>query len=95
LMATGVAIWKDVVNDSAGLTDDETPEGFARLMQRWLVLSDEERSAMRSAARRSFEDRFTLDGAANTLTVALSLLIGVHRDSRWDSKPLRPAAELP
>ena len=94
LMSFGVMIWKDVVNEGAGMADEETPEGFARLLHRWLTLSEDERSSMRRTARHCFENRFTLDGAANTLTAAIYLLVGVHRDGRWDLKPLKPASEL-
>jgi glycosyltransferase involved in cell wall biosynthesis len=95
LMSTGVTFWKDVVNDGAGYADAPTRDGITRLMARALELSDEEREALRRKARRSFEERYTLDGAANTLTAAIYLLIGVHRDKRWDPRPLKPASELP
>ena len=94
LMSTGVAIWKDIVNDEAGYADDLTPEGMARLLRRWIDLSREEREAFRQRAKQCFDGRYTLDGAAHTLTSAIYLLVGVHRDGRWDFKPLKPGAEL-
>jgi glycosyltransferase involved in cell wall biosynthesis len=94
LMSTGVAIWKDIVNDGAGFAGDETAEGFSAMLRRWISLSDDEHDTFRLAARKCFEARYTLIGAAHTLTSAIYLLVGVHRDSRWDLKPLKPASEL-
>jgi glycosyltransferase involved in cell wall biosynthesis len=94
-MSTGVTFWKDVVNDGAGFADAATRDGIVRLMARALELTGEEREILRRKARRCFEERYTLDGAANTLTAAIYLLIGVHRDKRWDPRPLKPASELP
>ncbi|HZZ18620.1 MAG TPA: glycosyltransferase [Opitutaceae bacterium] len=95
LLSKGVSIWKDVVNSGAGLADDEDAEGLAKLLGRWLALPDAERESMRELARRCYEERFSMEGAAQSFTSAIYLLIGVHRDGRWDGKPLKPASELP
>jgi glycosyltransferase involved in cell wall biosynthesis len=94
LVSTGVAVWKDIVNDGAGFADDATIEGCARMLERWIGLSVDEQSAIRFKARACFEDRYTLAGAAHTLTSAIYLFVGVHRDGRWDLRPLKPASEL-
>lgn len=94
LVSVGVDAWKDLVNAEAGIAGDETAEGIAKMLGRWLLMSEDEKAKMRWAARRCYEARYTLEGAANTLTAAIYLLIGVHRDSRWDSRPLKPASEL-
>ena len=94
LVSTGVAIWKDIVNDGAGLADEGTAQGCARLLKKWIGLSHSDQASMRLRARRCFEDRYTLVGAAHSLTSAIYLLVGVHRDGRWDLKPLKPASEL-
>jgi hypothetical protein len=93
-MSTGVAIWRDVVNDGAGIAEDETSEGFCKALRRWIGLDDEERAAFGARASVCFETHFTQVAAAHTLTSAIYLLVGVHRDSRWDLKPLKPASEL-
>jgi glycosyltransferase involved in cell wall biosynthesis len=95
LLSTGVAAWKDVVNDGAGFADEGTREGCGRLLERWIGLSPDDQSAIRFKSRSCFEDRHTLVGAAHTLTSAIYLFVGVHRDGRWDLKPLKPASELP
>jgi glycosyltransferase involved in cell wall biosynthesis len=94
LMSPGVAVWKDIVNDGAGFADDATREGCGRMLERWIALSVDEQSAIRIRARACYEDRYTLVGAANTLTSAIYLFVGVHRDGRWDLRPLKPASEL-
>jgi glycosyltransferase involved in cell wall biosynthesis len=94
IMSTGVAVWRDVVNDGAGIAEDETPEGFGRALRRWIGMSEEERASFRAKASICFEMHFTQVAAAHTLTSAIYLLVGVHRDSRWDLKPLKPASEL-
>jgi glycosyltransferase involved in cell wall biosynthesis len=94
LVSTGVAIWKDLVNVGAGLADEGTSQGCARLLKKWVGLTHDEQAAMRLRARRCYEDRYTLVGAAHSLTSAIYLLVGVHRDGRRDLKPLKPASEL-
>lgn len=54
LTSTGVAIWKDIVNDGAGLSDEGTQEGCARMLKRWIGLPAEDKAAMRIRARRCF-----------------------------------------
>jgi len=95
LVATGLAIWKDIVNDGAGLADESTAEGCMRVLEKWMGLPHPDKVAMRARARQCFEERYTHDGAARTLISAIYLLIGVHRDGRWDLRPLKPASELP
>ncbi|HTZ19953.1 MAG TPA: glycosyltransferase [Opitutaceae bacterium] len=89
LLAKGVLIWRDIMNDGAGLADHDTPNGCVRLLTHWIGLTDEARAAMRLRARRCFEERYTAQSAANVLTSAIYLLLGVHRYGRWDHKPLR------
>ena len=94
LVSTGVAAWKDIVNDGAGLAEDATREGCVRMLESWIALSVDEQSAVRIKSRECFEDRYTIVGAAHTLTSAIYLFVGVHRDGRWDLRPLKPASEL-
>jgi glycosyltransferase involved in cell wall biosynthesis len=94
LISTGVAIWKDIVNDGAGYAADATYDGEVNMIRRWISLSEGERQEFRKRAKRCFEGRYTSIGAAHTLTSAIYLLVGVHRDSRWNSRPLKPASEL-
>jgi glycosyltransferase involved in cell wall biosynthesis len=93
LASNGILYWKEIVNDGAGMAADATTEGYARMLGAWLRLDAKERAAMSSNARRCYEARFSHIGAAHSLTSAIYLLVGIHRDSRWDSRPLRPASE--
>jgi len=94
LMSTGSVVWKDVVNSGAGFAGESDAEGIARTLERWLALPDSEKLATRDLARRCFEERYSPEGAAHTLISAIYLLVGVHRDGRWDQKPLKPASGL-
>ena len=52
------------------------------------------RAAMRLRARHCFEERYTAQSAANVLTSAIYLLIGVHRYGRWDRQPLKVESDF-
>ena len=65
-----------------------------RLLTHWIGLPGEARAAMRLRARRCFEERYTVESAANVLTSAIYLLLGVHRFGRWDRKPLKAESDF-
>jgi glycosyltransferase involved in cell wall biosynthesis len=94
LLAKGVLIWRDILNDGAGLADQDTIGGCVRLLTHWLDLPGNERAAMRLRARHCFEERYTAQSAANVLMSAIYLLIGVHRYGRWDRRPLRSESDF-
>jgi glycosyltransferase involved in cell wall biosynthesis len=94
LLAKGVLIWRDILNDGAGLADQDTIGGCVRLLTHWLDLPGNERAAMRLRARHCFEERYTAQSAANVLMSAIYLLIGVHRYGRWDRQPLRAESDF-
>jgi hypothetical protein len=89
-----VLIWRDILNDGAGLADDDTLNGCVRLLTHWIDLPGEARATMRRRARRCFEERYTVESAANVLTSAIYLLLGVHRFGRWDRKPLKAESDF-
>jgi len=93
LLTAGVAIWKDIVNSQAGFADEETADGCERLLRRWIGLSGDERAATRERARQCFEEYFTLAGAANALTSAIYLMIGLHSNRRRNPRPPRSLSE--
>jgi len=94
LLAKGVLIWRDILNDGAGLADHDTRGGCVRLLTHWIGLPVEARAAMRLRARHCFEERYTAQSAANVLTSAIYLLIGVHRYGRWDRQPLKVESDF-
>lgn len=67
LISDKVNIWREVVEDGAGLVESDTLEGARRLLRRFFDLSPEERSAMREHARSCFEQRFRLDIVADRM----------------------------
>jgi glycosyltransferase involved in cell wall biosynthesis len=78
LISTGINIWREVIADGAGLAEEPTQAGAERLLSRWQELPAEERAAMGVAARRCFEQRFSIERVAESL-------LGVFRESGVNS----------
>jgi glycosyltransferase involved in cell wall biosynthesis len=73
LMSDKVNIARDVEADGAAIVDTDTSEGTARLIDRFLALSEAEREIMRRKARTCYEDRYALKNAAQAVYIALGL----------------------
>lgn len=58
LISDKVNIWREVADAGAGLVAPDTPEGAADLLNRWLVLSAQERDGFRLRARAGFLKEF-------------------------------------
>jgi glycosyltransferase involved in cell wall biosynthesis len=71
LISNKVNIWREIVADGGGFADNDDRDGTARLLVRWLDTTEEERTKIRSNARRSFQDRFAIDRAAESLLTVL------------------------
>ena len=97
LMSTGVCVWKDVVNDGAGLLATiETPEGFARLIGSWLSFSGRRARGDGTGGQAIlWRGASHSDGAANTLTAAIYLMVGGSPRRAVGLLPLKLASELP
>jgi glycosyltransferase involved in cell wall biosynthesis len=67
LISNRVNIWREIEADRAGYIDNDDLAGTARLIERWRQTSAEDRAAMRENARRCFERRFEINGAADSL----------------------------
>ena len=76
LISNKVNIWRELVDDGAGLAEDDTLAGTERLLARWLALSEAETTAMRAATRRCFTARFELGRAVDHLVEVLEKAIG-------------------
>ncbi len=70
LISNKVNIWREIEGVGAGFVDDDTLEGTARSLKKWLALSDEDKQAMRNRARACFEEFFHIDKAAESVLVA-------------------------
>lgn len=67
LISDKVNIWREIVEDGAGLVEADTMEGTARLLERWLETPEEDRRKMKTKARTCFEKRFEIGQAADGL----------------------------
>ncbi len=82
LISNKVNIWREIEQDRAGIVERDDPSGTARLLERWLALSETERSAMRAAAKESFTQRFEIMTAAKKLLEALEEVTRMRGDPR-------------
>lgn len=67
LISRPVNIWREIEASGAGLVDEDTVEGCARLLDRWLGLAEKEKTAMATKAIRSFREKFEITGTAVSL----------------------------
>lgn len=72
LISDQIAIWREIVDDGAGIAVPDTVEGVARAIAAWAAMSDTQRAAMQQAARDCFEQRFTADQAAAALDAVVA-----------------------
>jgi glycosyltransferase involved in cell wall biosynthesis len=63
LLSNRVNIWREIVEDGAGLVADDTREGVGQLLEQWRAVTPEQRAAFARRARRCFEARFEIDAA--------------------------------
>lgn len=67
LISNQVNIWEQIEADRVGLVDEDTLEGTARLLRRWLELPARERDAMARRARPCFLARYTMNRTARII----------------------------
>ena len=67
LISNKVNIWREIEADGAGIVRDDTKAGTVEMMREWLALGADGQELMRSAARRSFLNRFRIEQVANSL----------------------------
>lgn len=67
LISDKVNIWREVEADGAGLVEDDTVQGTASALNRWLSLAKAERDRMASNARLSFTSRYGIGNVAKGL----------------------------
>jgi glycosyltransferase involved in cell wall biosynthesis len=71
LISNKVNIWREVVQDHAGLAAEDTLQGTIELLQTWIEMSSEERHQMARRAFDSFATRFNVEAAAESLIAAI------------------------
>jgi glycosyltransferase involved in cell wall biosynthesis len=72
LISNKVNIWREIVDAGAGFADEDTVAGTARLLERWLGLTPEQRREMAQKARRCFAEKFHIDTAVESLLAAVA-----------------------
>ena len=60
LITNKVNIWREIVADGGGLTENDDLEGASRLLELWAGMSLEERAAMGERARQCFLNHFNI-----------------------------------
>jgi glycosyltransferase involved in cell wall biosynthesis len=71
LISHQVNIWREIIDDGAGLAEPDTAEGTLQLLNRWSALDATAVSRMRAAARQTFLERYEIGAVARSLLVAL------------------------
>ena len=67
LISQRVNIWREVVEDGAGMADEDTVAGTTATLRRWCALGSASRQAMVAAARSCFRRRFAIEHTAAQL----------------------------
>jgi glycosyltransferase involved in cell wall biosynthesis len=65
LISDKVNVWREVALSQAGLVEPDTLEGTRKLICRFLALSIEERTNMKSAAREGYLRHFAMEATAS------------------------------
>jgi glycosyltransferase involved in cell wall biosynthesis len=97
LTTNKVNIWREILEDGAGLVEDDTLEGTLRLLRNWLGKTAADRAAMASRAYPCFASRFTMQRGAETIQRLLEDLNGedpcspVRRSSGLNTVTTEPA----
>jgi glycosyltransferase involved in cell wall biosynthesis len=77
LITDKVNIWREIIDDDAGLVEPDTPDGVVRLMQKWFLLSQDERQKMRINAQNCFFHRFEIKMTSQKFIKVIRTLIEV------------------
>lgn len=67
LVSREVNIWREIVDDGAGLAEADTLEGTLAMLRRWLEMPAAERDELRAAAAECFSARFEIASATENL----------------------------
>jgi glycosyltransferase involved in cell wall biosynthesis len=70
LITIKVNIWREIVEDDAGLAENDDVSGICRLLEKWSRLPRIQKLSMGENARRCFVNRFDI---ANTSACLLTL----------------------
>lgn len=71
LISNRINIWRELVEDRAGIVGEDTASGTRSLLRQWLTMDAWEQAQMRASAKGCFDRRFSADEAADALLSAL------------------------
>jgi glycosyltransferase involved in cell wall biosynthesis len=75
LISNRVNIWREILEDKAGLIDEDDLSGTRRLLERWIALDSDARERLRDDAAHCFKRRFQMDKTAEKLVALMDVLI--------------------
>lgn len=75
LISDQINIWREIEKGGAGLVAPDTVDGALFVLQRWENMTTEQKLSMSNAARSVYLKNFTVQAAAEDLTVALQKAI--------------------
>jgi glycosyltransferase involved in cell wall biosynthesis len=75
LISNQINIWREIAEDGAGLVTDDTQAGADQLLEKWAGLAPEARAAMGRAAKASYENRFGIVVAAQSLLASIERIV--------------------
>lgn len=71
LISDQINIWREIEKGGAGIVASDTVNGALSVLQRWENMTDVEKQHMSDAARITYLTNFTVQAAAEDLTIAL------------------------
>ncbi len=78
LISSKVNIWREILDDGAGMVAEDALAGTCAILQSYLDMPAETKLAMRQAARDCFNKRFEIRKAAESLHAILTNFSGVN-----------------
>jgi glycosyltransferase involved in cell wall biosynthesis len=81
LISDKVNIWREIVEDGAGIVNTDSVLGTVNTLQQWISMSPAKKKSMGKRARASFNTRFTVDAMANSLLARIS---STSTANRWE-----------
>jgi glycosyltransferase involved in cell wall biosynthesis len=72
LISDKVNIWREIEADGAGIVNTDTLAGTKKTLQTWLSLSQSEQQKMALQAKKTFNQRFTVNAMAQSLINVIS-----------------------
>jgi glycosyltransferase involved in cell wall biosynthesis len=73
LISNKVNIWREIIEDKAGLVEDDNLAGVTTLFEKWLCKNAKQRSKISQNALQCFDARFEIKEATNSLINVLSI----------------------